>query len=91
MDVKKETPIDGGYFDRPATRKKLWRLLWTLCLLTLGLELLVERHPHFSQEDFFGFYGLLGFVACALCILVAKGLGFFLKVKESYYADHDAR
>ena len=86
----KNIPIDGGYFDQPASKKFLWRFMWGLCLLTVVLEFFIHRHPHFSQEDFFGFYALLGFIACTLCILVAKGLGFFLKAEEDYYDQSDS-
>lgn len=80
-----------GYFDLPATRKKLWIFLWGFCLMTLVLEFFVQREPHFAQENFFGFYALLGFAACLACILAAKGLGFFLKAPTDYYDDeHDA-
>ncbi|MGV1100707.1 hypothetical protein ACUUL3_15020 [Thiovibrio sp. JS02] len=91
MKMKKDIPIDGGYFDRPEIKKKLWLLLWGICILSLVLELFVHRHPHFEQENFFGFYALLGFVACSLCILAAKGLGLFLKAEVGYYDDDDAQ
>lgn len=90
METKKEIPIDGGFFDRPATKKTLWRLLWGLVLFSLALELTVHRHPHFAEENFFGFFAILGFAACSLSILVAKGLGLFLKAEVSYYDDDDA-
>lgn len=76
-----------GYFDRPETKKKLWLLLWAFCALTVVLELFVHREPHFAQEDFFGFYAILGFLACLACILAAKGLGLFLKARTNYYDD----
>ncbi len=90
MTEKKQTPIDQGYFDRPETKKMLWRVLWGFCALTVILELFVHKHPHFEQEKLFAFSGLLGFIACALLILIAKGLGFFLKAKVDYYDDDDA-
>lgn len=86
-----EIKIDEGYFDRPQTKKMLWRLLWGMCALSVFLELFVHRHNHFPQEDFFGFYAVLGFAACSICILVAKGLSFFLKKDVTYYdEDNDA-
>jgi uncharacterized membrane protein YjgN (DUF898 family) len=33
------------------------------------------------------FYALMGFVGCVLAILVAKGVGKWLKVPEDYYDD----
>ncbi len=79
--------IKPGYFDRPETKKKLWRLLWGLCLLSVVLEFFVHRTYHFAAEDFFGFYAVLGFVSCSACILVAKAVGLFLKAREDYYDD----
>ncbi|RAP27347.1 hypothetical protein DID74_00620 [Candidatus Marinamargulisbacteria bacterium SCGC AG-333-B06] len=79
---------DIGYFDKESTKKLLWRLLWGVCIFFLFLELFIERHGHFgdhSLDSYFGFYGFIGFFSCLICILVAKALGFFLKVKEEYY------
>ncbi|MAQ64958.1 hypothetical protein CL647_02135 [bacterium] len=79
---------DPGYFDKESTKKLLWRLLWGVCIFFLILELFIERHGHFgdhSLDSYFGFFGLLGFFSCLVCILIAKGLGLFLKVKEDYY------
>ncbi|MBL4903850.1 MAG: hypothetical protein JKY62_14530 [Desulfocapsa sp.] len=80
-----ETDIKLGYFDQPKTKKMLWRLLWAICILSLLLEFFIQRKVHFPQEDFFGFYGLLGFIACSCSILLAKLVGFFLKKGEDYY------
>lgn len=82
-----ETDIKLGYFDQPKTKKMLWRLLWAVCILSLLLEFFVHRKNHFDMEDFFGFYGVLGFAACSVSILVAKAMGLFLKKEEDYYDD----
>jgi hypothetical protein len=71
--------------ERPATIRLLWLLLYAVCALTVLAELFVERHPHFSVDGVFGFYALLGFIACALLIVAAKGFGWLLKRKEDYY------
>jgi len=76
-------------FDKPETRKWLWRLLWGVCGLSVLLELFAHRHSHFPVDGLFGFYALLGFIACIAMILLAKGLGNFLKVREDYYEDDD--
>lgn len=86
MKEKKEFDL----FDKPATRKWLWRLLWGACGLSVLLELFVHRHPHFKADAFFGFYAILGFVACTAMILLAKALGIFLKVPEDYYDDDES-
>lgn len=84
-----ETKINGGYFDQPGTRKLLWRILWGACIVSVILELFIQRPSHFPIDDFFGFYAVLGFTACVACILVAKALGLFLKKKVDYYDADD--
>jgi len=81
--VKKEF----DWFDHPKNRKILWILLWGVCLLSVVAEIFVHRHKLFDAEYFFGFYALLGFTACLVAILLAKGLGLLLKVREDYYDD----
>ena len=83
MSAKKEF----DYFDRPEVIRKLWILLYVVCGLTVVGEFFIHRHPHFAYDNYFGFFAVLGFVACALLIILAKGIGFFLKKKEDYYDD----
>lgn len=73
------------FFERPATRKALWALLYGVCAATLLAQLVVPLHPHFPFADIFGFNALLGFVACAVLILVSKALGMVLKKRTDYY------
>lgn len=68
-------------------KKRLLRLLLALCILSVVLEFGIHRYGHFgphSIDGIFGFYAILGFVSCAVCIAVAK-VATFLKVKEDYY------
>lgn len=74
-----------GFFERPKTIKVLWLLLFAVCGFTVMLELFIERHAYFGIDHFFSFYAVLGFIACAILILLAKGLGFILKKNEDYY------
>ena len=86
--MSKKIPTGKGYFDQESTKKMLWKILWGLCILFVLLEIPLHRHGHFgdkSIDGIFAFYALLGFLSCFLCILVAKLLGVFLKVKEDYY------
>jgi hypothetical protein len=73
------------YFDRPETRKKLWILLYAVCLLTVVPDFFTHRHVYFGFDGLFGFYALLGFVSCAAMILLAKLIGLVLKAREDYY------
>ena len=45
----------------------------------------VDAHPHFAIERWPGFSALYGFLACAALILVAKGIGRFIKRPDTYY------
>jgi hypothetical protein len=81
MDEKKEF----DYFDRPETIRKLWMLLYAVCALTVVPDFFTHRHSYFGIDHWFGFYAALGFVACAVLILISKIIGFVLKVKENYY------
>lgn len=75
----------SGFFEKPETIKALWILLYAVCGLTLVPELFIERHDYFGIDHFFSFYAVLGFVSCALLIIVAKGLSYILKKKVDYY------
>ena len=81
--------------DQPTVSRKFWIALWLTCGVSVLLELFVHRHEHFkdsasalaSASNGFGFYFVLGFLACSGAILLAKGLGLFLKARENYYDD----
>ncbi len=65
------------------------RLMWIIGLIVLALliagDFFVHGHAAFGIDGSFGFYGLYGLVTCLIMIIAAKGLGFFLKRKDSYY------
>ena len=90
-----ETPQRPFVPDQPTVSRKSWIALWLTCGVSVLLELSVHRHEHFEDTDsafasatnVFGFYVALGFLACSSAILLAKGLGLFLKAKENYYDD----
>lgn len=65
--------------------RRLWIIFLAVLAATLVAEPFVEWHPHFSVEELFGFNALFGFAACAALILVAKGIGLFMKRKHDYY------
>jgi hypothetical protein len=65
----------------------IWRLFLAVLALSVAAQLFIESHPHFAFEGLFGFNAVYGFLACAALILVAKGLGLFLKRRDDYYRD----
>ena len=89
--MRNETGKEGegkvwtDWFDRPGSRRFLWRVLWATCALALAAEILVHRKGYFTIDAFFGFFAILGFAACAAMILGAKALGIFLKRSDDYY------
>ena len=90
-----ETPQKPFIPDQPTVSRKFWIALWLTCGVSVLLELFDHRHEHFKDSDSalasasngFGFYFVLGFLACSGAILLAKGLGLFLKARENYYDD----
>ena len=84
-EIMRKSSESPGFFEKPGTIKLLWVLLYAVCVFTLVPEFFLERHPHFTHDHYFGFFAVLGFVACALLIIIAKGIGFVLKKNEDYY------
>jgi len=84
-----QTPQKPHWLDEPRNVQRLWRgFLVVLALLVLA-ELGVHLHPQFEIESVFGFAAWFGFGACAVMMLVAKGLGMLLKRPDSYYGGPD--
>ena len=69
-------------------RQMSTRLVWSLyvvCALLLAIDVFVPKHGPFAIEHVFGFYGLFGFIACVVLVLVAKQLRRVLMRPEDYY------
>lgn len=70
---------------RETTIRRLWRWgIIGLAVLTAA-DLIVHGHPLFEIDGTFGFFSWYGFATCAAMVLFAKGLGVFLKRKDTYY------
>ena len=71
--------------------KRVIRVFWGVCALVLLIDLLdvlsVGYHKalQFDAEQLPGFYGLYGFVACVVLVLLAKLLRKLVMRKEDYY------
>ena len=66
-----------GWFDRKENVSKLLYGLFAACGLLLFIDLVFwitpfDKHPYLRWETWPGFYGVFGFVACVLMVLVAK-------------------
>ncbi len=80
---------DGGphWLVRPTTIRLMWRWgIALLILLTLG-DLSVHGHTYFTLDGTFAFYSWYGFVTCAAVVVFARGLGAFVKRRDTYYDD----
>lgn len=75
------------WLDNP---KNVDKVYWSVILVSVLLffaDALYHKHPEFSIETVFGFYGLYGFFACVGLVLAAKGLRVLLMRGEHYYDD----
>ena len=73
------------WLDKPRNVTRLVWSLYVVCGLLLAIDVFVPKHGPFPIEHSFGFYGLFGFVACVVLVLVAKQLRRILMRPEDYY------
>lgn len=78
-------PEQPDFFSRPKVQRALWALLYGSCALTVLAGFVFKTKAPFEFASFFGFYAILGFASCAGLIILAKGLGMFLKKPGDYY------
>lgn len=74
------------WLDKPKNIRLLWRGFIIVLALTVLAEFFVHLHPTFAIEGWPGFHAAYGFLACALMIVVAKGLGLLIKRPDTFYA-----
>jgi hypothetical protein len=56
-----------------------------VCAGLLAIDLVHHRHVVHPWESVLGFYGVYGFVACAVLVLAARALRTVLMRSEDYY------
>jgi len=75
-------------------RAKTIRWFWIggslLLALTVVLQLVIKVKGYFGVDGWFGFGAVFGFLCCVAMVLIAKGLGRFIKRDENYYQDEDS-
>lgn len=72
---------------RPGTIRLLWRIFIAVLLATVAAQFLSGSDGHFGIDGWIGFGAVYGFLSCLAMVLVAKGLGVFVKRDEGYYDD----
>ena len=77
------------WLDNPANIRKLWIGFHLVLALTVLAGALVDLHPHFAIERWFGFNAGYGFLTCLAMIVGAKALALLLKRPDSYYAEDE--
>ena len=75
---------------RPATIRWLWRGFIAVLVLTVLAQLVFAAKGYFGVDGWLGFGAVFGFLACLAMVLVAKGLGIFLKRDERYYHERES-
>jgi len=80
-DMKKELKI----FDNPRNVQRLLIGFYLSLAMLLASEFFIHKHASYPWENFFGFFGVYGFVSCVLLIFLAKGLRLIVMRKEDYY------
>ena len=70
---------------RPTTIRKLWWGFSIVLALTVAAQFFIYVKGYFGVDSWFGFGAAFGFLSCLAMVLVAKGLGFFLKRDEDFY------
>ena len=85
--IRESNLMKQNWFYRKSSIKKLWIGAIALLSSTVVLEVFIKLHPHFKIEELFGFHSVYGFLVCVGMIIFAKGLGYLIKRKDTYYDD----
>jgi len=59
-------------FDNPKNVQRLLYGFYACCVLLIGIDFFFHRHVAHPWEKIFGFYGLYGFLACTLLVIIAN-------------------
>lgn len=79
--------MNDHWLVRPATIRWIWRVSIVVLALTVIAQLVFPVKGYFAVDGWLGFGAVYGFVSCVLMVIVAKGLGLFLKRDQHYYDD----
>lgn len=78
--------------DSPLGAKRIYYILLVVCGLLVAVGAFIPYHDAYGMGAIVaripGFYGIYGFIMCALLVLVAKALRRILMRPENYYAPH---
>ena len=86
--IKPET--NDHWLVRPTTIRWIWRVSIVVLGLTVLAQLVFPVKGYFAVDGWLGFGALYGFFACVVMVIVAKGLGLFLKRDQHYYDERQS-
>ncbi len=72
---------------RPQTIRWLWTGFSVVLALIVVLQSVIKVKGYFGIDAWIGFGAVFGFLSCVGMVLVAKGLGRYLKREENFYDD----
>ena len=85
---KHDNETDGGkqyWLDDMANVQKIFWALIVVCILLFLSDAFYEKHVIFPFENWFGFFGLFGFLVSFALVLTARELRKILMRDEDYY------
>ena len=68
-----------------------WLVILMSVFLLIEIPLLIShaRHAYFKIDGWFAFYALLGLIACAILVVLARALGGLVRRDKSYYGNQE--
>jgi len=84
MSVERE---NDHWLVRPRTIRWLWIAFSAVLALVVILQFGIKVKGYFGIDGWLGFGAVFGFLCCVGMVLMAKGLGQFLKREENFYDD----
>jgi sterol desaturase/sphingolipid hydroxylase (fatty acid hydroxylase superfamily) len=76
---------------RPTTIRLLWWVFGAVLAGLVALQLVIKVKGYFGVDEWLAFGAAFGFGACLVMVLVAKGLGVFLKRPDNYYQNDSSK
>ena len=80
-----------AFLSRPGMVRRLWVIFGVVLAAAVAVETLAHMHAEFALAELFGFNAAYGFLSCAAIVLFSKGVGVFLKRRDSFYEGDEGR
>ena len=82
--------MNDHWLVRPTTIRWIWRVSIAVLAFTVLWQLVFPVKGYFAVDGWLGFGAVYGFFACVVMVIVAKGLGLFLKRDQHYYDERQS-